>query len=103
MAVSGGLAQMGLLGLLSLLFVALAARAHDPGFAFHMWVFVAAIATWIIYKARTMDFSGARARETDESTYLDSVIQAGCIATVFWGSSASWSAWSSRSSWRSRC
>ncbi len=85
MAVSGGLAQMGLLGLMGLVFVTLAARAHDPGFAFHMWVFVLAILTWIVWKARTMDFSGAPSREADESTYLDGVIRAGCIATVFWG------------------
>jgi cytochrome c oxidase cbb3-type subunit I len=85
MAVSGGLAQMGLLGLLGLVFVALAARASDPGFAFHMWVFVLAILTWIVWKARTMDFSGATSRATDETTYLDGVIRAGCIATVFWG------------------
>ncbi|QPC45238.1 cytochrome-c oxidase, cbb3-type subunit I [Kaustia mangrovi] len=76
---------MGLAAVIALIF---AAKAHDVLFAAHAWIVFAALAGMIIYTLRKVDFSAeARpaAKEDVESRYLDGVIRAGVIATVFWG------------------
>ncbi len=82
MGVSAQLAQIGILGLFAVLAISLSAMAHDTGFAFHMFVFAAAAGIAIIWKAKTFDFEG---RKADTSEYLDGVVRAGVIATMFWG------------------
>ena len=61
----------------------LAARAQDPVFAIHAWIALAAIAVAIVWRARAYE-PGATA-ERDDGKYLDGVVRAGVIATVFWG------------------
>ena len=82
MGVPVQLAQLGLLGLLALIAITLGAKAHDLVYAVHMYIFALAAIITIIYKARSFRF---QAVESDTSGYLDSVIRAGAIATVFWG------------------
>ncbi len=75
-----------------------AAFAHDSLFASHMWVlfFVLMVSTVVMVRRFSFAPAGARAATaTRDGEYFDEVIRYGVIATVFWGSSASWSAWSS--------
>ncbi len=76
--------QMGLYGVLALLAVMAAGFSHDPLFAVHASIFLIAIALAAIYSARTYEFGG-RPKAAEESEYLDGVIRAGVIATMFWG------------------
>ncbi|HSM40845.1 MAG TPA: cytochrome-c oxidase, cbb3-type subunit I [Afifellaceae bacterium] len=76
--------QMGLYGVLALLAVLAAGFSHDPLFAVHASIFLIAIALAAIYSARTYEFGG-RPKAAEESEYLDGVIRAGVIATMFWG------------------
>jgi cytochrome c oxidase cbb3-type subunit 1 len=75
---------MGLYGVLALLAVLAAGFAHDRLFSVHATIFLIAIALAAIYQARSFEFGGSRAK-ADESEYLDGVIRAGVIATMFWG------------------
>ncbi len=71
------------LGVAAIAALMLVAKADDALFAFHAWVVVAACSLAIIYRLRTLDFSGNAPEPTEK--YLDGVIRAGVIATVFWG------------------
>ena len=79
---SGSMIQMAVLGLLATLAVAIGALAHDMPFAVHMFIFAGAALLSIVYLARTFSF-----HEVAKTVggYLDGVVQAGAIATVFWG------------------
>src|SRR5262249_28100012 len=81
MTESAQMMRIGLMGLVCLILVVLAALAHDSGFAFHRGVAFIAMAFYIIYLARRFP----EGTSSDTSGYLDSVIRAGAIATVFWG------------------
>src|SRR5262245_43519918 len=82
MTESAQMMRIAVLGLVSLFLVVLAAKAHDTGFATHAWIAFVAMAIYIGYLARQFP----TARPLDPPTgYLDSVIKAGAIATVFWG------------------
>ena len=81
MGVSAQLAQLGILGLLAVLAISVAAMAHDTGFAIHAVIFAAAAMIAIIWKARNFSFDPEPARQDE---YLDGVVRAGTIATMFW-------------------
>ncbi len=88
MAVTGQITSIAVMGLAAVIALIFAAKAHDVLFAAHAWIVFAALAGMIIYTLRKVDFSAeARpaAKEDVESRYLDGVIRAGVIATVFWG------------------
>jgi cytochrome c oxidase cbb3-type subunit 1 len=61
----------------------LAAKAHDNLFAAHAWIVVLACVIAIIWRARTLNF--VKGPDTEPEKYLDGVVRAGVIATVFWG------------------
>lgn len=69
------------MGLLAVFMVFLAAIAKDTAFAAHAWIGFGAAAAYIIYVVRRFP-DGA---PTHASGYLDGVVRAGAIATVFWG------------------
>ena len=77
-----GLLPVYIIGLLAALLAA--AKAHDNLFAAHAWVFAIACLIAIVVTARRSQFAGDAAAVGDE-TYLDGVVRAGVIATVFWG------------------
>jgi len=70
-------------GVVAIAALVLVSKAEDAVFAFHAWVVVAACAIAIIYRLRTLDF--AQSKPVVQEKYLDSVVRAGVIATVFWG------------------
>ncbi len=77
---SGSYVQMGLLGLVAILAITLGAKADDLPFAIHMFIFAAAAILAVIMIARN-----AHKPAASQAEYLDSVVRAGAIATVFWG------------------
>jgi len=77
------LAQMGVLGAAALLALFMAANAVDTVYAIHSWIFFAAAVLGLFYMARST-FSGAAPAPADDE-YMDDVVKAGVIATVFWG------------------
>lgn len=78
----GSVAYFILMSFGGLLAIFAAAKTQDGLFAIHMGIFALAAAIAIVVKLKTLDFSG---QTKDESTYLDGVVKAGAIATVFWG------------------
>ncbi len=83
MGVTVRLAQMAVLGLFSILSIVMWANAKDTNYAIHAIIFLLATVLGLIYLARSTKFDGATA--ADEGEYMDSVVRAGIIATVFWG------------------
>ena len=77
---SGSYVQMGLLGLVAILAITLGAKADDLPFAIHMFIFAAAAILAVIMIARN-----AHRPAASQAEYLDGVVRAGAIATVFWG------------------
>jgi cytochrome c oxidase cbb3-type subunit I len=81
----GVLAKLVLLGAIALGALLLAAKGHDTGYIFHAYL-VAVIATsFFIYFAKNFSYVSAGPALDTESQYLDTVVKAGVIATVFWG------------------
>ncbi len=80
MAPLGKLALYGLGVIIALL---AAAKAHDSLFAIHAWIFAIAGTIGIVVTAKRFKFAGDA--PVDDTAYFDSVIQAGAIATLFWG------------------
>ncbi len=83
MGVTVRLAQMAVLGLFSILSIIMWANAKDTAYAIHAIIFLLATVLGLIYLARSTKFDGASA--ADEGEYMDDVVRAGVIATVFWG------------------
>ncbi|WP_038033446.1 cytochrome-c oxidase, cbb3-type subunit I [Thermopetrobacter sp. TC1] len=81
MGVSVRLAQMGVLGLFAILSIIMMANAADTNYAIHAGIFLIATVLGLIYLAR----SAFKEKPADEGEYMDSVVRAGVIATVFWG------------------
>ncbi len=81
MGVSVRLAQMGVLGLFAILSIIMMANAADTNYAIHSGIFLIATVLGMIFLAR----SAFKEKAADEGEYLDSVVRAGVIATVFWG------------------
>ncbi len=79
------LGKMAIYGLGLVLALMAAAKAHDNLFAAHAVVFALACVVAIIVTARRADFSGAVADTGAGEKYLDGVVRAGVIATLFWG------------------
>ncbi len=82
MGVTVRLAQMAVLGLFSILSIFMWANAKDTNYAIHAIIFLLATVLGLIYLARSTKFDGSAA---DEGEYMDGVVRAGIIATVFWG------------------
>ncbi|MGB8316438.1 MAG: cbb3-type cytochrome c oxidase subunit I, partial [Aestuariivirga sp.] len=81
----GVLVKLVLLGAIALGALLLAAKGHDTGYIFHAYL-VAVIATsFFIYFAKNFSYVSAGPALDTESQYLDTVVKAGVIATVFWG------------------
>jgi len=79
------LGKMAIYGLGLVLAIMAAAKAHDGLFAAHAVVFALACAIAIIVTAKRSGFGGAAADTGSGEKYMDSVIRAGTIATMFWG------------------
>ncbi|MDP2618560.1 MAG: cytochrome-c oxidase, cbb3-type subunit I [Hyphomicrobiales bacterium] len=78
----GAIATIILLGLGGLGALVVAVKAEDGLFAAHAWVVVLACLVTIAIRIRTMPSGGGK---VEKSKYLDSVVRAGTIATLFWG------------------
>lgn len=79
----------------------LAATAKDNNFAIHAWIGFLAATAVIIYYARR--FPNGHSPAAGRSVFLDGVVNAGMIATVFGGLRAFWLASSLPCNSRSRC
>ena len=80
------MAQVGGLGFLALLAMLASANAVDAPFAFHMGLIAVIALGLAVWRLRTMDVSGRTIPFREPETgYMDSVVRAGVIATVFWG------------------
>jgi cytochrome c oxidase cbb3-type subunit 1 len=73
---------MGVLGLFAILSIIMMAKAQDTNYAIHAGIFLIATVLGLIYLARSA-FKEQPAPRDDE--YMDDVVRAGVIATVFWG------------------
>ena len=78
----GTIAYFVLVSLGGILAIIAAAKTTDGLFAIHMGIFALAAGIAIVVKLRSLDFSGIA---QEKGTYLDGVVKAGAIATVFWG------------------
>ena len=70
----------GLLAALALVAIFAAARAVEPLFQFHAYVFLAGFALGILGLVL-----GARAGQSDETRYNEAIVRAGVVASMFWG------------------
>ena len=75
---------MILYGLAGLAALFAAAKAHDELFAIHAWLVVLICIIAIFATARALKF-GPEADDRPKEKYLDGVVRAGVVATVFWG------------------
>ena len=79
------LGKMAIYGLGLVLALLAAAKAHDSLFAAHAVIFALACAIAIIVTAKRTGFGTAAADTGSGDQYMDSVVRAGAIATMFWG------------------
>jgi cytochrome c oxidase cbb3-type subunit 1 len=80
------LTQLAILGLMVIGAIVLAAKGQDQLFATHAFLAALALGGLIIYYARRFSAPGPQLSSAEiEATYLDGVVKAGVIATVFWG------------------
>lgn len=77
-------ASLVIYGLGAVLALLAAAKAHDTLFAVHAWIFVIACLLAAVFKVRSFKFDDENTEATQEK-YLDGVVRAGTIATLFWG------------------
>jgi cytochrome c oxidase cbb3-type subunit 1 len=82
---SGIVAKVALLGVLAVLAVVLAAKGRDAGFVFHAYLMAAAAIAFLIHFARSYSATPVLANGNGSAGYMDGVVKAGVIATVFWG------------------
>ena len=81
----GVLAKLASLGVVALVAVLVAAKGRDAAFVFHAYLISAVALGLILYYSRSFSFAPAGPSPATETTYLDGVVKAGVIATVFWG------------------
>jgi cytochrome c oxidase cbb3-type subunit I len=79
------LAKLVSLGCIALIAFILAAFGHDTGYIIHAYMIAVIALGFFIYFARSFSFAPMDASGSNEGVYLDGVIKAGVIATVFWG------------------
>ncbi|HET7718283.1 MAG TPA: hypothetical protein VFK86_21865, partial [Bauldia sp.] len=74
-------------GLITFVAVVLSAFAEDALFAFHMALIAIIAGGAAIWRMRTIDYSATAAipLRPSRNGYMDGVVRAGLIATVFWG------------------
>ena len=74
-------------GLITFVAVVLSAFAEDALFAFHMALIAVIAGVAAIWRMRTIDYSKTAAIPLNPlpAGYMDDVVRAGVIATVFWG------------------
>ena len=77
-------APLVLYGIGALIAMIAAAKAQDTLFAVHMWIFVVAALIAAIFKVRSFKFDDETAPPSEEK-YLDGVVRAGAVITLFWG------------------
>jgi cytochrome c oxidase cbb3-type subunit 1 len=80
MGVAINCSLMGVFGLFGLF---LAGRAEDFNYATHAWIVVIACAVGIVIQLRNL-FRG-KTSDLDDGPYMEGVVRAGVIATIFWG------------------
>jgi cytochrome c oxidase cbb3-type subunit 1 len=73
------------LGVAALFALLLAAKAQDSLFAAHAWIALLFALGAIAVMLRVMPVGAAVAAKKGDEGYLDGVVRAGTIATVFWG------------------
>jgi len=78
---------VAIFGLITFLAVVLSAFAQDGRFAFHMALIAVMAGGAAIWRMRSIDYSQTAAIPLNpiKTGYMDSVVRAGLIATVFWG------------------
>ena len=78
---------IAIFGTIAFVALVLTAFAHDTLFAIHMGLVAVIAAGAAIWQMRKVDFSGVAALplKTNGTDYMDDVVRAGVIATVFWG------------------
>ncbi|MGF7159519.1 cytochrome c oxidase cbb3-type subunit 1 [Rhodoligotrophos appendicifer] len=74
-------------GLTALVAIVASAKAHDTPFAIQMALIALIMLGAMIWRLRTMDFTADRMIpfRQEQTGYMDDVVRAGVIATVFWG------------------
>ncbi len=75
--------QLSFAALTAFAALVLAGLAQDELFATHAWVVVFACLVAVVYLAKNYKFGDTQG--VAEEKYVDDVVRAGCIATVFWG------------------
>lgn len=78
------LAKLFSLGSIVLIAVLLAGFGYDTGYVIHTSMIAVIALGFFIYYARSYTFAGVPSLKDTEDSYLDSVIQAGVIATLGW-------------------
>ncbi len=81
----GVLAKLVSLGVIALAALLLAAKGHDTGYIIHAYMIAAIALGFFVYFARSFSYATAVGPVNLENEYLDGVVKAGMIATVFWG------------------
>ena len=79
------LGKMAIYGVGFVLALLAAAKAHDSLFAMSAIIFALACAIAIIVTAKRTSFGSTVAQTASGDEYMDSVVRAGMIATMFWG------------------
>jgi cytochrome c oxidase cbb3-type subunit 1 len=78
--------QAWIFAAIGLVAVLASAKAHDPLFSIHMGLVAIIALIGMIWRLRTMKVPGADIPFREKPTgYMDDVVRAGVIATVFWG------------------
>lgn len=81
------LLQAWIFGGIAFVAILFSAKAHDPLFAFHMGLVAVIALIGMVWRLKTMEVGNGKAIPFREQPagYMDDVVRAGVIATVFWG------------------
>ncbi|MFN3231156.1 MAG: cytochrome-c oxidase, cbb3-type subunit I [Alphaproteobacteria bacterium] len=79
----GSAVYFGWMGFIALAALVLASMAHDSLFAAHAWIVCAMAVIATVIGLRVFDPEGRP--KPDTGKYMDGVVRAGVIATIFWG------------------
>src|SRR6185295_20092510 len=78
--------QAWIFGVIAFLAILASSKAHDPLFAFHMGLVAIIALIGMLWRLKTMDVSAKTIPLREKPAgYMDDVVRAGVIATVFWG------------------
>ena len=81
------LLQAWIFGAIAFAAILFSAKAHDPLFAFHMGLVAVIALIGMVWRLKTMEVGDSKKIPFREQPagYMDDVIRAGVIATMFWG------------------